>query len=342
MQQLTALVSGATGFIGSHLCCELVKKGFKVYGLSLRGKAKNKEFLTYVEKGDIELFCSDISNLDISILPKVDYIYHVAGKVAVWGSIKDFAKINIVGTQNLLEYAKTCPKLKCFTYFSSVAVYGFNGYSNLKENAEFLPMNNNYPISKIVAEEEVKKCANENKFDYVIVRPGNVYGEYDYTSSYDIYKRVKHKKMLLCGGGIYESCFVYVGNLVSATLHLSQTNTAHNTDYNLTDGNNYTLIKVLNLIANEFKVDAKFKNFPAWLSRIIARLVECHYRLFRIKKAPLITKFTVEQNLHNYSFSMDKTYKTKFRCPYSTEEGIKRTVAWFNEQEEEERNEKVN
>ena len=53
MQKLTALVTGATGFIGSHLCVELVKKGFKVYGLSRSGSAKNKEFLSLVEKGDI-------------------------------------------------------------------------------------------------------------------------------------------------------------------------------------------------------------------------------------------------------------------------------------------------
>ena len=337
MQKLTALVTGATGFIGSHLCCELVKQGFKIYGLSLSGKAKNKEFLEYVEAGNIEIIRADVSELDISTLPKVDYIYHVAGKVAVWGSVKDFAKVNVVGTKNMLEYAKTCPKLKCFTYFSSVAVYGFNGYSNLKEDAEFLPMNNNYPISKILAEEQVKKYAEENKFDYVIVRPGNVYGEYDYTSSYDIYKRVKNKKMLLCGGGIYESCFVYVGNLVGATIHLSKTMTARNNDYNITDGNNYTLIKILTMIANEFKVKAKFKNFPAWVSRMIASCVEGFYKLFRIKRAPLITKFTVEQNLHDYSFSMEKTFETKFRCPYTTEEGIKRTVEWFNSLPEEEK-----
>lgn len=330
MEKLTALVTGATGFIGSHLSCELVKKGFKVYGLSRSGEAKNKEFLEYVKTGDIEIISADVSTIDIQTLPQVNYIYHVAGKVSVWGDMKEFAQINVLGTKNMLEYAKLCPQLKCFTYFSSVAVYGFNGYSNLREDAEFLPMDNNYPISKILAEEEVKKNAQENKFDYVIVRPGNVYGEYDYTSSYDIYKRVKNQKMLLCGGGIYESCFVYVGNLVSATIHLSQTEQALNNDYNITDGNAYTLIQVLTLIAKEFKVKPKFKNFPAWMSRVIAGIVEGFYKLFRIKKAPLITKFTVEQNLHDYSFSMEKTYQTKFRCPFTTEEGIKRTVAWFN------------
>lgn len=338
MQKLTALVTGATGFIGSHLSCELVKKGYKVYALSRSGVAKNEEFLTYVKSGEIEVICGDVSTIDLKSLPQVNYIYHVAGKVAVWGNMRDFVQTNVIGTRKMLEYAKTCSKLKCFIYFSSVAVYGFNGYSKLREGAEFLPMNNNYPISKILAEEEVVKQSCENKFDYVIVRPGNVYGEYDYTSSYDIYKRVKNKSMLICDGGKYESCFVYVGNLVSASIHLAEQNTAHNTDYNLTDGNNYTLNQVLTMVANEFNVPAKFKNFPAWASRCIAAVVEGFYKLFRIKKAPLITKFTVEQNLHDYSFSMEKTYQTKFRCPYTTEEGIKRTVVWFNMLEKEEEN----
>lgn len=323
----TVFVSGATGFIGSRLSCDLVKKGYKVYALSFRGVSKNKEFNKYIGEGLIEIIVGDVSKIDVNSLPKdVKYIYHVAGKVAVWGKKEDFIETNVVGTRNMLEYAKMCDNLECFVYFSSVAVYGFCGYKNLEEGAEFAPMKNNYPVTKIMAEEMVRE-SNKN---FVIVRPGNVYGEYDYTSSYDIYKRVKNGKMLICGKGQFQSCFVYVGNLTKSAIYLAENEKARNSDYNITDGNNYTLKEVLCLIAKEFNVPYKVRHFSAPISRLIACCIEFFYKLFRIKTAPLITKFTVEQNLHDYSFSMKKTLSTGFEFGYTTEEGIKNTVLWFN------------
>ncbi len=327
---MKAFVSGGTGFIGSRVCCDLVEKGYKVFVLARGGQSKNEKFNSYVASGDIEIIIGDIKNVDISTLPEVDYIYHIAGKVAVWGDYSDFAQTNVCGTKLMLEYAKNNANLKCFIYFSSVAVYGFYGYQDLKEGAEFAPMQNPYPLSKVVAEKQVKDFAEKEKINYIIVRPGNVYGEFDYTSSYDIYKRVKKQSMMICGGGKYKSCFVYVGNLSAAAIHLAENKDAHNTDYNLTDGNDLTLYEVLSLVAKEFNVKNKFISFPAWLSRVVAWCIEKFYKLFKIKKAPLITRFTVEQNLHDYSFSFEKTLNTGFSLPYTTEQGIQNTVKWFN------------
>ncbi len=330
----SAFVTGSTGFIGSHLACILVESGIKVFGLTRSGVSKNKKFMQYVASGDIELIKGDMEKIDELQLPNVEYIYHVAGKVSVWGKMEEFLDTNCKGTEKLLSLAEKMPNLKCFTYFSSVAVYGFYGYSNIKENGAMRPMKNPYPLSKMLAESIVKEHCRKHNIDFVIIRPGNVYGEYDYTSSYDIYKRVKKEKMMMCGGGKYKSCFVYVGNLVKASQYLSENANCHNTDYNITDGNDMTLRQVLTLIAKNFGVKAKFKNVPATLSRMIAGVVEGSYKLFRIKKAPLITKFTVEQNLHDYSFDISKTLNTGFNIPFTTEEGISNTVKWFNEEAE--------
>lgn len=325
----TALVTGANGFIGSHLATRLVNDGYMVYSIHRKKTSKNPEYNQFVNEGKIKVFLGDISNFDTSVLPKVDYIYHIAGKVSVWGKLEDFRKINLGGTKNLLEYAKTC-NLKCFTYLSSVAVYGFNGYSNLKEDAEKKPFNNPYGISKLETENYVKEFAVENSFPYVIIRPGNVYGEYDYTSSHEIYTRVQSEKMLISAGGKYESCFVYAGNLVEAILHTSRAENARNNDYNVSD-NNDTLKEYLTKVAKEFNVRPKFKNFPKLLAKLTACVVEGVYKIFHIKKAPLITRFSVYQNCENYSFSIDKLKGVGYMPKFTQEQGIKRTVEWIKD-----------
>ena len=336
MQKVTALVSGASGFVGSHLCCELVKNNFKVYALCSEEDIKNKEFADFVEQNKIEVVKGNVVELDIEVLPKVNYVYHTEEKKPTLSSMQEFAKVNVVGTKNMLEYAKLCPKLKSFVYVSSVTVYGFNGYSNLREDAEFLPMNNNYPISKILAEEEVKRVAEENKFDYVIVRCGNVYGEYDLNFSYDACEKGQKQKVVLYGGGIYETSFVYVGNLVSAIAYLSKTKSAYNNDYNITDGSSFTLERYYSMLAKALGIQSKFKKESVWLSKLNIGIKELCSQLFKTKE-PIMTKFKLEQYLRDFSFSMQKTFETKFRCPYTAEEGVNNLAHWFKSIKEEEK-----
>ena len=323
----TVLITGANGFIGSHLSCELVKRGFLVYGVHRSQKSKNPEYNKYVEEGKIKVFLGDVSNFDTSVLPKVDYIYHIAGKVSVWGKKEEFLKINLGGTKNLLEYAKSC-NVKCFTYLSSVAVYGFYGYKLIDENGEKKPFNNPYSISKLETENFVKEYGKNNNIPFVIIRPGNVYGEYDYTSSHEIYGRVKKEKMMISAGGKYESCWVYVKNLVEAIIFTSQNQKAHNQDYNVADGNT-NLKDYLTKVANAYGVRPKFKNFPAPLAKLTACLVEGFYKIFRIKKAPIITRFTVYQNCADYSFSTKKLESVGYKKIYDEDEAIKRTAEYF-------------
>ena len=328
-EKQVVLVTGANGFIGSHVACELVEKGYLVVGVSMGTKSNNPKFNEYVESGKIQMVDGDVTKFDYSQVPVPSYIIHIAGKVSAYGKLDDFMKINYGGTKRLVEYAKEVGT-KCFIYYSSAAVYGYNGYVNLKEDAEKKPFNNPYSISKLKTESFVQDYCKENNLNYAIIRPGNVYGEYDYTSAHEIYTRIKNQKMLICAGGKYKSCFVYVKNLVNATLTVMENEKAYNQDYNVTDGNNETLKEIFTLIAKTFGVKPKFTNVPAFLAKAFATLVEGVYKLFGIKKAPLITKFSVWQNCADYSFSIEKIKSVGFEKKYSMEEGVKRTCNWIN------------
>lgn len=326
--QKIALVTGANGFIGANLSCKLVDKGYIVYGIFRRNNSKNPLFNEYVNDGKIVHYQGDIRTFDFSKISKVDYIFHIAGKVSVYGKLKDFMEVNYYGTLNLLNYAIS-QNISNFIYYSSTAVYGFNR-KNIKEKDVKIPFKNPYSLSKLATEELVMDKCKKNNINYLIVRPGNVYGEYDYTSSYEIYKRIKREKMSICAGGKYLSCFVYVGNLNDAVIHLTKDKSTMNTDYNITDGNNETLKTLFTLIADTFGVKAKFFNFPSFLAKFTASCVEGFYKFFRIKKAPLITRFSIYQNCGDYNFSIEKLKNTGYEPTTSMEDGVRKTVEWFN------------
>ena len=331
MERKNVLITGGNGFIGSHVSNNFVDLGYKVYVLCRRGTSKNVKFNENVELGKIEVIKGSVVDFDYNqIKTNFDYIIHIAGVVSPYGKLKDFMKVNFDGTKKLLDFAVTQKNLKCFTYLSSTAVYGYSGYTHLSEDAPKKPFKNPYSISKLKTENLVQNYCKNNNINFVIVRPGNVFGEYDYTSSNEIYSRVKKQKMSICAGGKYKSCFVYSGNLAQAISYLSTHPNCYNEDYNVTDRQDETLKEYLTYVANAFGVKPKFLNFPAPLAKLTAILVEGTYKLLHIKKAPLITKFSIWQNCADYNFSIDKLLNTGFIPSTDFKTAIQNTANWYN------------
>lgn len=118
---MKALVTGATGFIGSHLCQELVKRGYEITCLS-----RTSSNLKWIETLDIRLSkgdCTDRNSL-LSAVEGVDYIFHLAGLTKATCE-DDFFCINAKGTENLIKaVSERNPRLKRFVYLSSLAAAG--------------------------------------------------------------------------------------------------------------------------------------------------------------------------------------------------------------------------
>ena len=325
---LRVLITGVMGFIGSHLAVRLHKDGETVFGLARKLAPQNKELTKLIDDGKVQIIAGDCAELDTSALPKVDIIYHLAGNVSVWGSQAEFDDINLGCASSMLNYAKRVGA-KRFVYISTAAVYGYGGYRGLTEDAPKTPFNNPYPISKLRTEELVQNYCWLNNLEYAIIRPGNVYGAYDYTS-YPIYEKISKSKMPVTDKGKHLSCFVYVENLVDAIIKAGTHPNAKNTDFNITDGNNETLNDYLSCVAKHMDTKPKFMSIPAPLAILAANVVEGAYKLFRIKKAPLITKFTVYQNIRPYNFSIEKAERLLgFKPLYTMDEGVKKTCEWF-------------
>jgi nucleoside-diphosphate-sugar epimerase len=324
-----ALVTGICGFVGSHLACLLYDEGFEVVGLDISDKTRNQELARLISEKKVTVYQGDLLKFDFSQIGSADYVYQIAGKVSAWGNLDDFNRINVDGTKRVIDFAKGAGS-RVVVYLSSTAVYGYRGYADLPEEAEKLPMNNPYSLSKLAAETMVMDYCPKIGQNYVVVRPGNIYGEYDMTSSYDIYQLLQKGKMPVIDKGRYKSCFVYAGNLVRGIYQASITEKAYNQDYNLTDGFGETLAEYLTHAANALCVKPKFLSVPSPLAKLAARTIEATYKLFRIKTMPKITMFTTLQNCGDYHFSIEKARRMFGYNPEVTlEEGTRRTAEWY-------------
>ncbi|MBW1770711.1 MAG: NAD-dependent epimerase/dehydratase family protein, partial [Deltaproteobacteria bacterium] len=157
---MKALVTGAAGFIGSHLCEHLLKNGVRVVGIDnfmdyYPRSMKEANIAGMMQNKGFEFVEADILTVDLSkILDRVDIIFHEAAQAGVrasWGeSFKIYSDNNVLATQVLLEACKASPIQK-FVYASSSSVYGDTTDLPMRESSLPRPISP-YGVSKLAAE----------------------------------------------------------------------------------------------------------------------------------------------------------------------------------------------
>jgi UDP-glucose 4-epimerase len=217
----TALVTGAAGFIGSHLVRELQRaEGLRIVALDdLSGGYRENipEGVEFVEGSvtDWELIEELFSG------HKFDYVYHLAAYAAEGLShfIRRFNyNTNLVGSINLVNSAVRHDS-KCLVFTSSIAVYGAN---QVPMREEMTPQPEDpYGVSKYAVELDLKAAHEMFGLDYVVFRPHNVYGEFQNIA--DRYRNVvgifmnqvlQGQPMTVFGDGQQQRAFTYVGDIV--------------------------------------------------------------------------------------------------------------------------------
>ena len=174
---MNILVTGATGFVGSHLCRALVDKGYKVYGTTKSGNTERiKDIL---DNENFRLIKIDLTNInEMHKLPKdVDAIYHNAsllpGKTE---NFNDYLNNNVVSTHNLLEYATKISNVKLFVQSSTGSVYGNIDDKMITEHTKENPISY-YGITKYFSDKLVELYSNNYKLKSIILRYTIVYGK---------------------------------------------------------------------------------------------------------------------------------------------------------------------
>ena len=218
------LVTGAAGFLGSHLCEHLHKLGYKVVGIDnmIGGDLDNLPPGVKFHKVD----CCNLSKID-KIMKDVDIVYHCAATahegLSVFSPV-EISKNNYMATISVITAAIN-NKVKRIIYCSSMARYG-NQATPFTEDMPAKPVDP-YGISKVAGEEVLKNLCNLNKIEWVIVVPHNIIGpkqKYDdpfrNVVSIFINRILQKKSPIIYGDGEQKRCFSYIDDCIFCLLKL--------------------------------------------------------------------------------------------------------------------------
>ena len=293
------LVTGATGFIGKYLVKKLIKEGHKVR--CLVRKTSRKEDINYLRKLKVGLIYANLVEQKTlkNIANDIDVVIHLAGI----GNINavshkyylQYRKINVVGTENLLEECKKA-KVKKFIHFSSIAAMGLIKKTGKINVNDCCRPETPYEKSKYESELIVKKST----IPYIILRPPMVY-DWNHPNR-EIEKLVKFIKfgvVPVIGEGNKKIAMINVNNLVNATLSIINNN-VKNKIYIINDKKSYTLNELISVLSKSLNKSPFVVHIPIWLIKILVKLMEFSARIFGF--IPPLTSKRVE------SMITDKIY----------------------------------
>ncbi len=324
------LITGATGFIGSHLVEYLLKDGVPLKDMRLL--VLPGDSLKNLPDKKFDIFYGDIRNKkDVKkALQGISVVYHLAAKTVFEGkTYNDFKDTNVDGTKNLIDFSVKA-KVSKFIFFSSIAVYGLPAFvgeiinwseSRTKKPAEV------YGKSKLEAEKIVVSAYQENKLHTVIVRPTTVYGPRDHQGVVELYNVIDKGMFVRVGDGKNKVDYVYVSDLVKGA-RLAEKKASSGADYILGGGNPITFNHLVNRVG--LSIGKKISNFyiPKYIALAISYLFDFVGRQFGVK-SPIFPQ-RVRVMTTNCYFNIDKARKEiGYKPSYDFAKGAFLTAEWY-------------
>lgn len=264
-----ALVTGAAGFIGSHLCERLLSEGWLVTGVDslaptyetgrrrvLADKLQTRNSSFYFIEGD--LLRIELGEL----LEDVDAIFHLAARPGVRSSWEDFQwslQANVMATMKLLYAMAQTETPARLVFASSSSVYGAAATFPTSETELLRPISP-YGVTKASAEQLVTAYINQYGMDAVTLRYFTVYGPRqrpDMAFTRWIHAALHGRPIAIFGDGSAVRDFTYVGDVVSATI--GALNVPADT-YNIAGGSPASVREAIDIIAELTNTTPELRN----------------------------------------------------------------------------------
>lgn len=252
-----ALVTGAAGFIGSHLCERLLADGYTVHGLDSYSPhyarvLKQLNLAPFRDHPDFRFHLRDLVGAPLDeIVSQVEIVYHLAARPGVrdsWDAFDDYAHSNILGTKQVLD---ACALYKTrYVYASSSSVYGNSPVLPAVEQLALAPISP-YGVTKVMAEVMAGSYAETHGFDVVGLRYFTVYGPRqrpDMAISRFICAVEDGEPLRVFGDGRQQRDFTFVEDIVDGTIRAGRYGRSGAT-YNLASSEPRPLIDVLDVLA---------------------------------------------------------------------------------------------
>jgi len=318
---MRALVTGADGFIGSHLVDRLLQDGHDVRCLVKPGEPERNL------GGQQNKILCDIMNPDGLRLATrdCDIVYHLAARTDLDGKTVDDYAVNTKGTQNVLRAAEDggCGK---FVFVSSMLAVAVTGKTQAIDESFVEENTTAYGRSKRVAENLV----TESPMPWVIIRPTLVFGPRERSTMMGFFKAIKSRRFLLIGSRNVVQSFVYVRNLVDAIYEASLSASAVNHTFFINDSRPYTLEEFASAAATALNTRVRDYKLPLAVATLVGRAC---YLLETLSGKPMpLPSRRVRTLTTNYVYSIARAQATfDYKPRHDLSSSVRETAEWYEE-----------
>ncbi len=295
-------LTGATGYIGNQLAITLANEGNDVTALVRSPEKQNS-----LHHPNIRLVTGDITNYEAlyNAMKDASQVYHVAGYARLWAPDSSiFYAVNVDGTKNVLKAAKELG-IKKMVHTSSTAVFGPTGFlPATEESPRIAPFDNDYDLSKHLAEKEVIKAAMDG-LEVSIVSPSRVYG-YGINSPgnaiTNLLKRALLKEWIVLPYAPQAiGNYTYIDDVVSG--HIKAMRFGRTGEKYLLGGENKMVREVLHCI-RQLVEQVNYIPLPLGLLKVFSQLLLQYKKL--IKEDALFTPSSLKRYTSNAAFDSSK------------------------------------
>jgi nucleoside-diphosphate-sugar epimerase len=320
---MKVLVTGATGFAGGALTRRLIEQGDQVVAL-VRSRKKATELTNMgVECREVDI--TDRPSVLSSFDDSFDRIFHIAALYRSENSdIRDFQRVNVEGTRNLLDAAKATGVGR-FIHCSTVGVQGRIEEPPAAETYRFAP-EDHYQESKLEGEKLAREYFAAG-LPGVVVRPAGIYGPGD-MRFLKLFKAIERGWFMLIGNGQTLYHFTYIDDLLDGFLLAANHPRAAGEVFTIASRSHTTVGHVVDQIADILDKPRPRLRIPAWPVTMAAVLCVGLCRPFGI--SPPLYPRRLEFFTMDRAFTIEKAETMLGHDPkVEIREGLERTAAWY-------------
>ena len=312
-------LTGASGFVGSHLLQSLIAAGHQIVA-----HYRSPQALNIQSQLNLQVWSGDLN--DVHSLAKqlqgIDSVIHCAAEMKLWNSKKALHEINVLMTENILKAAKQAG-VSQFIYMSDASVAKDPSIANLEVNeSRALPSLEKfaYSHSKSLAEQSVLSASDES-FRTISLRPASIWGKGD------LIDRILGKAANLNqfgwfdqGNYLFSTC--YIDNLCAA-VQRALLSKANRESFFISDGPPVLFRQWMSqrLLAGHYKVPTL--SIPRFLAWPLARFTENGWNYLPLRGEPPLIREMVHLMAHPFSVSIKKAQaQLAYEPLYGMEEGM--------------------
>jgi nucleoside-diphosphate-sugar epimerase len=321
---MKVLVTGGTGFTGSHLTRRLVQKGHQVVVID------NQPGLFFEELRGIgaQILIGSVTDRRLveSAAKGCQVVHHVA---AAFRKVnlprRAYWDVNVVGARNVLAAALRHGVTKV-VYCSTCGVHGDVKQGYADEETPVAP-EDYYQFTKYEAERVVQEFVNKG-LRAVILRPAAIYGPGDPERFFKLFKMVKKGRFMMFGSGEVHYHPLYIDNLIDAFELAARSTKSSGEAYLIADEESFTLNQMVSAIAQALGVDLTVHYYPFW--PLWAAAVACEILYKPLSMDPPLFRRRVDWFRQHRAFSIAKAKRELgYEPKVGWKEGLAKTAQWY-------------